>query len=57
MPQSDLGERRKQSQVRWEGGRERGRDFGGNVDGVGGQGVGDKGKPDLVLGQGKGLKP
>ena len=43
MPQSHLGERRKQSQVGREGGK------------VGRGVVG--GKPGLVLGEGKGLKP
>jgi hypothetical protein len=33
------------------------RDLGGNVDGVGGGAEGDRGEPDLVLGEGKGLKP
>jgi hypothetical protein len=42
---------------------EGGKDLGGKVDGVGGgrelgrKGVGERGKPDLVLGEGKGLKP
>ena len=47
-PQSYLGGRRKQSQIWREGGY-----LGGKVDGRWGR----RGKPDLVLGEGKGLKP
>jgi hypothetical protein len=46
MPQSHLGGRRKQSQL----GREGKRDLEGKVDGGT---VGERGKPDLVLGEGK----
>jgi hypothetical protein len=56
MPQPHLGERRKQSQV----GKERPRREMG-WDGMGWDGMGGKkrrrGKPDLVLGEGKELKP
>jgi hypothetical protein len=52
MPHSYLVERRKQSQV----GREGGRDLGGKVDWVG-KAVGERREHDLVLGKGKGLKP
>ena len=49
MPQSQLGEKKKLI-TSGEGGR----DLGGKVEG--GR-VGGKGEPDLVLGEGKGLRP
>jgi hypothetical protein len=51
MLQSHLGERRKLLQVEREGGR----NLGVNVDVVGGRG--DIEEPDLILGEGKELKP
>jgi hypothetical protein len=48
MPQSHIGERRKQSQVGREGPRRESGWWG--ADRV-------RGEPDLVLGEGKGLKP
>jgi hypothetical protein len=48
-PQSHLEERKKQSQMEREG-----RTWEGKWMGLG---VGRRGEPDLVLGEGKGLKP
>ena len=48
-PQSHLGEKRKQSQV--------GRDLGGMLDRVGNRVGEGREEPDLVLDEGKGLKP
>jgi hypothetical protein len=50
MPQSHLGKRRKESTS-----GKRGRDLGWKVNGVWGNG--GREEPDLVLGEGKGLKP
>jgi hypothetical protein len=47
MSQSHCGERRKQSQIGREGGTWEGKFMG----------VGGRGNPDRVLGEGKGLKP
>jgi hypothetical protein len=49
MPQSHLEERRKQSEVWREGGTWKRK--------LMGRGVRGRGEPDLVLGDGKGLKP
>jgi hypothetical protein len=50
MPQSHLGERRKQSQMGREGGIWEGKWTGWGA-------VWGRGESDLVLGEGKGLKP
>jgi hypothetical protein len=50
-----LRERRKQSEVGREGGREGGRDLGGKMDGRG-QWERDRGEPNLIFGEGKGLQ-
>jgi hypothetical protein len=50
MPQSNLGERRKKNH-KWGGREEPERESGKLVE------SGEREKPDLVLGEGKGLKP
>jgi hypothetical protein len=57
--QSHLGERRKISHKlgRGEGGMEGGRKGPGRLSEWGAGGVGRKGESDLVLGEGKGMKP
>jgi hypothetical protein len=51
MPQSHLGERRKQSHVWMDGGN-----WEGKWTGVLSEVFGGKGEPEIVLGEGKGLK-